>query len=83
MKTTETCILLALLDLSPEAAHLRVCDVARHARLPIGEALRVLRLLHAQGWVDADRRRLTLRGLVLACALSKQVRLSQRLCSAA
>jgi len=40
-------------------------------------------LLHAQGWVDADRRRLTLRGLVLACALSQQVRLSRRLCSAA
>lgn len=83
MKTTETCILLALLDLSPAAAHVRVCDVARHARLPIGETLRVLRLLQAQGWVDASKRRLSLRGLVLALALNKQVRLRQRLCAAA
>ncbi len=83
MKTTDTCLLLALLDLSPAQQHVRVCDVARHARLPIGEALRLLKGLQERGWVDASRRRLTLRGLVLAVSLQARLRASRRLPAAA
>ncbi|MCA9644077.1 MAG: helix-turn-helix domain-containing protein [Myxococcales bacterium] len=83
MKTTDTCLLLALLDLSPAARHVRVCDIARHARLPIGETLRLLRALQDRGWVDASKRRLTLRGLVLAVSLQARVRAGRRLAVAA
>ncbi|MCA9626048.1 MAG: hypothetical protein KC766_00210 [Myxococcales bacterium] len=83
MKTTDTCLLLALLDLSPAARHVRICDVARHARLPIGETLRLLRQLQVRGWVDASKRRLTLRGLVLAVSLQARVRAGRSLAVAA